>query len=269
MAKKNTKSTVKASAKAPTKGASKAPVKSSKPAPKPVAKVTAKVSAKVSAKVTPKVSLPKKDLAVKAKELKPSFAKPVAKAPGEKAPLAKATGAKATIKSDKPEKAETPRPALMTARGKVKSEETAVPVAASKNTEKYSEKIKPAAEPKDGTEKEFDNNGDQLIAMAKDEMSKINRTGEHDKSAEKTSKFKPIKIERGNLTDEKAKWQELNKRYGKEKAVTYKMSESFESLKPIQHKVLGWGFILTNDNNRLEVLFENGIKMLISNYKAN
>jgi hypothetical protein len=100
-------------------------------------------------------------------------------------------------------------------------------------------------------------------------MSKVNApiAEAHDK-AEKTGKFKPIKVERGNLADEKAKWQELFKRYGKEKAVNYKMSDEFEALKPINHKVLGWGFVLTNENNRLEVLFENGIKVLISNYKS-
>ena len=86
--------------------------------------------------------------------------------------------------------------------------------------------------------------------------------------AEKTSKVKPIRIEKGNLDDEKAKWAELFKKYGKEKAVGYKMSDTFPAMSPIQHKVLGWGFILKNDNDRLEVLFETGIRMLISNYKA-
>ncbi|MBY0451692.1 MAG: hypothetical protein K2P92_01570, partial [Bdellovibrionaceae bacterium] len=76
------------------------------------------------------------------------------------------------------------------------------------------------------------------------------------------------RVERGNVADEKAKWIELNKKYGKEKAVAYKMSDSYASLSPVQHKVLGWGFILTNDNDRLEVLFENGIRVLISNYKS-
>lgn len=85
---------------------------------------------------------------------------------------------------------------------------------------------------------------------------------------EKVSKVKPVKIERGNLNDEKAKWAELNKKYGKDKALTYKMTEKYPSLSPLQHKVLGWGFILTNENDRLEVLFENGIRMLISNYKS-
>lgn len=86
--------------------------------------------------------------------------------------------------------------------------------------------------------------------------------------AEKSSKIKPIRVEKGNSADEKAKWAELSKKYGKEKAVQYKMSEVFAALSPIQHKTLGWGFILSNDNDRLEVLFESGIRMLISNYKS-
>ncbi len=92
--------------------------------------------------------------------------------------------------------------------------------------------------------------------------------GEDAAKAEKVSKAKPVKIERGNVADEKAKWAELFKKYGKDKAVTYKMSETFTTMIPIQHKVLGWGFVLTNENDRLEVLFETGIRMLISNYKA-
>jgi hypothetical protein len=85
---------------------------------------------------------------------------------------------------------------------------------------------------------------------------------------EKISKVKPVKVDRGNLADEKAKWAELFKKYGKEKAINYKMTETYPALIPLQHKVLGWGFVLTNENHRLEVLFENGIRMLISNYKS-
>jgi hypothetical protein len=33
------------------------------------------------------------------------------------------------------------------------------------------------------------------------------------------------------------------------------------------HKVLGWGFIISNINDRLDILFETGVKTLISNYK--
>lgn len=124
-------------------------------------------------------------------------------------------------------------------------------------TKKGSEKAEKAETPKD--------QGDLLIEKAKEEMANINAAKV---AAEKNAKIKPIKIERGNAADEKAKWQELFKRHGKDKAVAYKMTDSFDALKPLQHKVLGWGFVLSNENNRLEVLFENGIKMLISNYKA-
>ncbi len=86
--------------------------------------------------------------------------------------------------------------------------------------------------------------------------------------AEKVSKVKPIRIEKGNIDDEKAKWAELFKKLGKDKAINYKMSDTFAALSPVQHKILGWGFILKNDNDRLEVLFETGIRMLISNYKS-
>lgn len=99
-------------------------------------------------------------------------------------------------------------------------------------------------------------------------MMESDASTEETSKAEKTSKVKPVKIERGNLTDEKAKWAELNKKYGKDKAVQYKMSDKFTTMTPMQHKILGWGFILTNENDRLEVLFESGIRMLISNYKT-
>lgn len=227
--------------------------KSTKPAPKSSAK-----SSKPTAKASPKVA---------AKALVKPAVKPAAKAtkPLAKPATSKKEADKKAVEKKPAAKSEASRPALMTARGKVKAEPPA-PDVKSAPTEQKTRTAQRAAPSE--TSHDFESSGHQLISMAKEEMSKINKTGD-DKSAEKTSKFKPIKIERGNLADEKAKWQELNKRHGKEKAVAYKMSDSFESLKPIQHKVLGWGFILTNDNNRLEVLFENGIKMLISNYKAN
>ena len=214
---------------------------SKKPVPKSASKLNSKTSLKTKApaKKPAKVAMPKPIVAKKAE-----------------AP-----------------KVERTKPALMTSRGKVKDAPITIPAVvptAAKGKAKTiaTVAVKTDAEIRATNAKNFDNNGDQLIAMAKEEMSKINRTADSDKS-DKPGKFKPIKIERGNLSDEKAKWQELNKRYSKEKALNYKMTDTFESLRPIQHKVLGWGFILSNDNNRLEVLFENGIKMLISNYKPN
>ena len=144
---------------------------------------------------------------------------------------------------------------------------------APKTLEKKSKPVEVEIEIEEEMDEEIDevveeNTGDTLIGMAKAEMAAV-KIGQTAEKVEKASKFKAIKVERGNASDEKAKWQELFKRHGKDKATTYKMTDTFESLKPIEHKILGWGFVLTNDNDRLEVLFENGIKMLISNYKPN
>lgn len=187
---------------------------------------------------------------------KPAAKKPVAKVAAKKAP-AKASKA---VKPAKVVKPVAKAAAKVTAKPTIAKPAKAAP----KPVIKAEPAVKPVAkapEPK----KEPQDQGDLLIEKAKEEMASINADA---KQAEKASKVKPIKIERGNLTDEKAKWQELNKRYGKDKAQPYKMTDVFESMKPIQHKILGWGFVLTNENSRLEVLFENGIKMLISNYKA-
>ncbi len=191
--------------------------------------------------------------------------KPVAKVAAKK-PVAKVAAKNAAKKAPtKPAKAAKPV-AKVPAKPAAKPAPTKPVKAAAKPVVKPEPIVKAPvklAEPKNEPQEPKDQ-GDLLIEKAKEEMASVNADA---RQAEKASKVKPIKIERGNLTDEKAKWQELNKRYGKDKAQPYKMTDIFESMKPVQHKILGWGFVLTNENNRLEVLFENGIKMLISNYK--
>lgn len=63
------------------------------------------------------------------------------------------------------------------------------------------------------------------------------------------------------------KWSSLYRK-SQEQAKPYNMRHTYEAKTPIMHKVLGWGYILTNKNDRLEVLFKDGIRYLISNYKA-
>lgn len=70
-------------------------------------------------------------------------------------------------------------------------------------------------------------------------------------------------------TEEESKWLELKDKNRNIKPLPYKMSEVYQEKTPIEHKVLGWGFILSVVNDRLEVLFRSGIKHLISNYKTN
>jgi hypothetical protein len=63
------------------------------------------------------------------------------------------------------------------------------------------------------------------------------------------------------------KWITLNKKAEQIETKPYNMKQVFEEKTAIVHKVLGWGYILANRNDRLEVLFKDGIKYLISNYK--
>jgi hypothetical protein len=70
------------------------------------------------------------------------------------------------------------------------------------------------------------------------------------------------------IGDSNKKWADLVNKHGSEKAIAYSMRSTYEPNTPIQHKIFGWGFILHIENDRLEVLFENGTKMLISNYKS-
>jgi hypothetical protein len=63
------------------------------------------------------------------------------------------------------------------------------------------------------------------------------------------------------------KWSILFKKAEQIDAKPYNMRAVFEEKTAITHKVLGWGYILANRNDRLEVLFKDGIKYLISNYK--
>ncbi len=186
-----------------------------------------------------KKTAPKKAKAAKAKPAKPAKAAKAAK-PGKIVKSATKI-VKALVKALKPEAKPAPakavKPALMTKKGK-----------------------KTEAEVPEKAEVKKPNTIVSLIETP--------QASEDPAKAEKVSKVKPVKVDRGNVNDEKAKWAELNKKYGKDKAQTYKMTEKFSSLIPLQHKVLGWGFVLTNENDRLEVLFENGIRMLISNYKS-
>lgn len=63
------------------------------------------------------------------------------------------------------------------------------------------------------------------------------------------------------------KWMALYRRAKTIKSSPYSMRSTYEAKTAIEHKILGWGYILTNKNDRLEVLFKDGVKFLISNYK--
>jgi primosomal protein N' len=64
------------------------------------------------------------------------------------------------------------------------------------------------------------------------------------------------------------KWIELKGKHGSEKAAAYSMRSVYEPNTPLQHKTFGWGYVVNVENDRLDVLFETGSKILISNYKG-
>ena len=68
--------------------------------------------------------------------------------------------------------------------------------------------------------------------------------------------------------DSNAKWADFFEKYKAVKPANYSMKDAFEANQPIQHKVLGWGWVISSENDRLEVLFKDGKKILISNYKS-
>lgn len=198
----------------------------------------------------------------------------MAKKTATKKILGKAKAKPSKVKTAKPVKSTKPVKLAKSATKIVKAIAKAFKPAAIKPQKTKPEKVEKAAKPalmtkKGKAAKNLEDTEKPEVKKTQTIVSMMESEPLSDEAAkvEKVSKVKPVKVDRGNLNDEKAKWAELNKKYGKEKALTYKMTETYPSMAPLNHKVLGWGFILTNENDRLEVLFENGIRMLISNYK--
>ncbi len=85
----------------------------------------------------------------------------------------------------------------------------------------------------------------------------------------------PLLIKKLTRAEEKAlleasemtrKWLALYRRSSNTDAPNYSMGEKYGVSGPIEHKTLGWGYILSNVNDRLEIIFKKGVKTLISNY---
>ena len=88
-----------------------------------------------------------------------------------------------------------------------------------------------------------------------------------EKSAQTTESSEKIKIDK-NMTEEQVKWAEMYNKYKDGQDLVYDMRSTIKASSAIQHKILGWGWILSNENDRLEVLFRDGKRMLISNYRG-
>ena len=87
------------------------------------------------------------------------------------------------------------------------------------------------------------------------------------KPAKKTRKKKSSAEPIGPSAEESKQWEKLLEQNKEEKAIPYNMKKTFESVSSIEHKSFGRGFIISQYNNRLKVLFKDGTKTLISNYQ--
>lgn len=205
-----------------------------------------------------------------------------------KASLAKPSG-KSTAKNSSPAKAASPKSSstkvaagnkITSKKGSAADKLSSSPVKSQNGikavTPKLDAKEKPnskAGVKSELSKKELISSAEQTPASAsKNKVAKVaveraDSTSDIDSSESSVPSKKAKKYEAS--TEEETRWLELRDKYKSTKALPYKMSEVYAEKTPIDHKVLGWGFILSVLNDRLEVLFQSGIKQLISNYKSN
>ena len=109
---------------------------------------------------------------------------------------------------------------------------------------------------------------EQQIVKAKAALKKESAEAQPEAAPKARGRKISIDINPGEAaTALSSKWSALFKKAEQIDAKPYNMKAVFEEKTAIVHKVLGWGYILANRNDRLEVLFKDGIKYLISNYK--
>lgn len=211
--------------------------------------------AKKAAKAAPaKKSAPKKAVAKV----------PVAKVPAKKA-VAKAEVKKAKVSTPNSKKVEKAPVAVVAKKVEAPQKKGAIANAVAK-LEALKNKVTTA---KNENVKKLEAMVPSILKSEKKSKKKEHVVAEVPEVAAVSSE-KPLKLsklERAKMTEDEAKWWDLHEKNKTLKAPNYDMREAFEANKPIQHKLLGWGFVLNNDNDRLEVLFKDGKRMLISNRK--
>jgi len=132
------------------------------------------------------------------------------------------------------------------------------------------QEIKEADVATDLTDEVSSSGSETEVEKLSPEIDQEEKTGPSPKviKAKKPAKISAkMKLEAANLAELNKKWQELKGKFAGEKAPNYNMNSTFEANTPIQHKIFGWGYVTNNENDRLEILFEVGLKHLISNYR--
>ena len=90
------------------------------------------------------------------------------------------------------------------------------------------------------------------------------------KKNEKVKKLdKKALAEKKAQTENQKKWSALYQKKSKDiKAGGFSIFEKYSAGSPIMHKTFGWGWILSSKNNRLEVIFEDKVRTLLSNLSS-
>jgi hypothetical protein len=185
------------------------------------------------------------------KTAKKSAPKPSAKAAAKPVKEAKAAKASPSAEKAAPKKEASKKPEKAAA--SVKAVEK-VPVAVEKAPEKKL-KLEKAKAPKAQAPKTL---------APKVATPKVQESEDGPVEAKARKSAGPLDEEGEKLLKQ---WRQMHDQLKNVKPAVYTLSGNYEAKTPLQHKVLGWGYVLKNKGNRIDVLFEEGLKTLVTNYK--
>jgi len=170
--------------------------------------------------------------------------------------------AKKAASPKKVDSKKTPHKSKVAAKTAVKGKPVAKPIAAKIVKSATKVELKPKKEAVTAKSKPTTMSVAAAEKVTKSALTKVISSKQVSESTEK------IKIDRDSMSDEQVKWAEMYNKHKETQATSYDMKATFQAGVPIQHKVLGWGWVVSNENDRLEVLFKDGKRMLISNYRG-
>ena len=86
------------------------------------------------------------------------------------------------------------------------------------------------------------------------------------KEAKKSTKIE--KKEEKQQKEHEKKWENLYKKAKDVKPATFRLSNAFSAKTALKHPIFGWGWIISNKNDRLQVMFKDKTRVLLSNQSA-
>ena len=105
------------------------------------------------------------------------------------------------------------------------------------------------------------------MSIKKDTKPAVKKTLKKDtKVTAKKEKVKKLsKKDQKLMAENERRWKAYQNKNKDISPVPYKISGVYQDKTPIMHKKFGWGYILSIRNDRLEVMFKETVKFLVSN----